>query len=161
MAKTPHNSPDNVLRQDADDLLEDIGSLSASITIIANDYESAIARIKEEHQAKLAPFLADLGKAEKEISSLMKSSKQVFFANGDICRLPHGALIRELADKVKIPNGALAKCKELGFIDVIKIAKSLNREAVEKWTDGKLFLIGAERKAKEEFKYEVKAKTTI
>ena len=34
--------------------------------------------------------------------------------------------------------------------------KSLDREAIEKWPDERLFLIGAERKTREEFSYDLK-----
>jgi len=47
-------------------------------------------------------------------------------------------------------------CEEQGFGEVVKIAKSLDREAIEKWPDERLFLIGAERKPKEEYSYDLK-----
>jgi hypothetical protein len=87
----------------------------------------------------------------------MKSNKIVLFDGTDIVRLVNGSLIHSVADKVSIPRDALAKCEELGFAEVIKIAKSLDRDAVEKWPDERLILIGAERKQKEEFSYDLAA----
>jgi len=154
MKKTP---PENTATlQTADDLLCEIINLAGMIAYINDECEAATARINAEFKAKLGPLPDDLDKAEKALLALMKKQKQQIFADGDIRRLAHGALIRALEDKVKIPREALAKCEQLGFADVIKIAKSLDREAVEKWTDDKLFLIGAERKPVETFSYDLK-----
>ena len=46
--------------------------------------------------------------------------------------------------------------RDSDFGEVVKIVKSLDREAIEKWPDERLFLIGAERKPKEEFNYDLK-----
>ncbi len=155
MAKTPLK-PLSAVCQDADDLLKEISSLRAVVADIAAEYEAAVERIREEYRQRMAPFNADLEKAEKEIVALMKGHRREVFAAGDILALTHGALIRELAEKVKIPRDALAKCEALGFSEAVKIAKSLDRAVVEGWPDERLFLIGAERKLVEEFKYDLK-----
>jgi len=36
------------------------------------------------------------------------------------------------------------------------VVESLDRDAIEKWPDAKLVLIGAERKPKEEFSYNIR-----
>lgn len=149
-----------VTAQIADDLLCEIINLTDMLNYVTGEYEEATARINTEFRTKMEPLGGDLAKAEKTLLALMKKQKQMIFSGGDILKLPHGALIRALEDKVKIPREALAKCEELGFAEVIKIAKSLDREAVEKWTDEKLFLIGAERKPVETFSYDVKKDAT-
>ena len=89
----------------------------------------------------------------------MKKERDLYFAETDVLQLQHGALIHEEGDHVKIPRDALEKCKELKFLDVIKKVESLDREAIEKWTDEKLLLIGAERKPVENFSYDLKKQT--
>ncbi len=94
----------------------------------------------------------------------MKFEKKVLFADTDVVNLAHGSLIRALVDKVKIPKDrekVIAFCEELGFPEVVKIVKSLDREAVEKWPDERLLLIGAERKQKEEFSYDLKKEKAL
>jgi hypothetical protein len=86
----------------------------------------------------------------------MKKNKGVLFDDTDVVNLAHGSLIREKGDHVTIPKTALAACKENKFTDVIKVVESLDRDEIEKWTDAKLTLIGAERKPKEEFNYSLK-----
>jgi hypothetical protein len=86
----------------------------------------------------------------------MKEERGTFFDGTDVLQLENGALIHEVGDKVTIPRDALAKCEELKFNDVIKVVKSLDRGAIEKWTTEKLLLIGAERKPVESFSYDLK-----
>lgn len=127
--------------------------------------EDLNAKANAEMEAVLLPYKAfldalqnDKAVLEKELLSLMKKNKGVLFDGTDVVNLLHGSLIREKGEKVSIPKTALAECEKLKFDDVIKIVKSLDRDAIEKWPDAKLTLIGAERKTKEEFKYSLKAK---
>jgi phage host-nuclease inhibitor protein Gam len=121
------------------------------------------AKANAEMEAVLLPYKAfldalqtDKAFLEKGLISLMKKNKGVLFEKTDVINLPHGSLIRNKEDKVTIPKTALAACEEQKFTDVIKVVKSLDRDAIEKWPDAKLVLIGAERKPKEEFNYTVK-----
>lgn len=140
----------------ADDLLDGIAHHLAILDKLQSAAEAAIERVSAQYSTQMEPYKALLDRDEKTLLAIMKQSKNLLFDGTDIVRLPHGSLIRELADKVKIPRDALAKCEELGFDEVVKIAKSLDRDAVEKWPDERLLLIGAERKPKEEFSYDLK-----
>lgn len=95
-----------------------------------------------QHRYRLKEKYAEV---EKELLRYAKSRKAEIFAYKDVFETNYGRLVRELAEKVSIPRDAVAKCEELGFIEAIKITKSLDRAAVEKWKDEKLFLIGAKR----------------
>jgi hypothetical protein len=89
----------------------------------------------------------------------MKTYKHALFDGTDVVALPHGMLVYSRTDKVTIPRdhaAVIALCEDLEFGEAVKIAKSLDREAIEKWPDERLFLIGAERRPKEEFSYDLK-----
>ncbi len=158
--RKPSNDMGNVVPDAAADaLLASICQTAADIAIREDRYNDELRRLTERHQANIGPFKDVLAGYEKQLVALMKASKAAFFCDTDVVNLPHGSLIHAIADKVRIPKDALGKCEELGFDEVIKIAKSLDREAVEKWPDEKLFLIGAERKPREEFSYDLKKET--
>lgn len=144
----------------ADALMESISVATSVIDGLTADYTAAVERIRAEYEGKITPWRAELAADEKDLNKLMKGAKKILFADGDVLKLASGSLIRNCEDKVSIPRDALAKCEDQGFTDVIKIAKSLDRDAVEKWPDAKLLLIGAERKPKEEFSYDLKALNT-
>jgi Bacteriophage Mu Gam like protein len=94
--------------------------------------------------------------AEQSLVTLMKKERSYLFIGGDILYLENGSLIFNTKEKVSIPKNAVELCKEQKFFEVIKIAESVDRDAVEKWPDAKLLLIGAIRKTKETFGYELK-----
>jgi hypothetical protein len=157
---TKHDSApiDPELYEQADNLLVYLKSLADDIAAIQAQAESEIAAITVKHSIPLEALHAEQVAAEKELITLMKKNKAVLFAGADVVNLQPGSLIRSKVDKVTIPKTALAECEAQHFDDVIKIVKSLDRDAIEKWPDTKLALIGAERKPKEEFSYSLKQK---
>lgn len=158
MAKRLKNTdlPLAEIKRAADVSLADIGLCCAQIKALEDDAEEKIQGIQAQYKELLAPLQERLKRDVARLKDTMKSNKAALFDGTDVVNLTNGSLIHGVADKVAIPRDALAKCEELGFGDVIKIVKSLDREAVEKWPDERLVLIGAERKTKEEFSYDLK-----
>jgi phage host-nuclease inhibitor protein Gam len=144
------------LKEQADAILEDMVNLDDALTRIRQRHCDEIARINRAFSEEMSPIVAEIQASEVEIKRLMKSGKDKLFAGGDIVYLQNGNLLYAKGDRVVIPRGALAACEQQGFADVIKTVKSLDRDAIEKWPDEKLFLIGAERKPTETFNYEIK-----
>jgi phage host-nuclease inhibitor protein Gam len=142
--------------QYADALLAEIRTRAVDIAALEAEAQEKIARISAEYEEQLVPHRLLLASADKALTGLMKAEKKALFADGDVLSLPNGTLVRNQDWKVTIPRDALGKCEAMGFADVIKIAKNLDREAIEKWADERLFLIGAERKPATKFSYEVK-----
>ena len=144
------------IQAEADGILGDILQTTQEIARLQAAYDDAVNALTESFDGKAIFLRESLKDDDARLKVLMKHSKVELFTDTDVVNLAHGSLIRALVDKVKIPKTALATCEALGFADVVKIAKSLDREAVEKWSDEKLILIGAERKPKEEFSYDLK-----
>ncbi len=140
----------------ADDLLAEIRDNKQAINKITERLNSAMKEAVDAFEIEHKPLKDALIAHEKALIALMKKERIAFFGEMDVLQLANGVLIHVMGDRVMIPRDALAKCEELKFDDVIKVVKSLNREAIEKWPDEKLFLIGAERKAVENFSYDLK-----
>lgn len=147
---------DPELYEQADNLLVYLKSLADDIAAIQAQAEAEIAAITIKHSIPLEALNSEQVAAEKELITLMKKNKAVLFDGADVVNLKPGSLIRNEADHVSIPKTALLACEQQGFNDVIKTVKSLDRGAIEQWPDAKLFLIGAARNSKEEFKYTLK-----
>jgi len=143
-------------KERAEALLSDVKGLQEAADLLMAECKEAIARVTRQYDEKISPLIEMLRDDEKDLVRLMKSAKGALFADGDIVYLPNGNLLYAQGDHVVIPRDALARCEEHQFLDVIKTVKSLDREAIEKWTDEKLILIGAERKPTETFNYEIK-----
>ena len=156
MTKQRKPEPLDAVLAAVDHSLDMIGFNRAVIDRLTANFNEEVSRLKAKYDQEFAPIKSDLVRDEKILLALMAVNKAVLFDGTDIVRLSNGSLIHSVADKVSIPRDALARCKELGFAEVVKIAESLDREAVEKWPDERLILIGAERKQKEEFSYDLK-----
>jgi len=140
----------------ADGYLYEIASYKVQIDEIKTRASAEMEAAIKRYDSELSPLVIVMNTAIAALLQTMKFNKAVLFDGTDVVHLANGSLIHNVADKVSIPRDALARCEELGFAEVIKIAKSLDRDAVEKWPDERLVLIGAERKQKEEFSYDLK-----
>jgi len=144
------------IKRAADACLDRIATYRDVIDSMESEAKAEFLVLEAKYSARMTPAKENLKRSVAWLLDTMKSNKAVLFDGTDIVRLVNGSLIHNVADKVSIPRDALAICEALGFDEVIKIAKSLDRDAVEKWPDERLVLIGAERKQKEEFSYDLK-----
>ena len=144
------------IQDEADRLLAEIASHKAVIDGISAKAVEELNRVHAYYAAQEAAHKEVISLCDQALRQLMKRHKGILFDGADCVNLTYGSLIRSVAHQVKIPRGALAKCEARGFSEAVKIAKSLDRAVVEGWPDERLFLIGAERKLVEEFKYDLK-----
>ena len=136
--------------------LGEIRKLTMSISGIEAEATAELARVSGDYEKRLSPLKTRLQELDKRLIKLMKADKKTFFKETDVVILENGTLVHSKEDRVKIPRGALVKCKELGILEVIKTGESLDRDAVERWPDERLLLIGAERRLDEKFSYDVR-----
>ncbi len=132
----------------------------SEIETINKEYETEMQKISERYGEKIAKLKEAYVTVESELLKLAKKEKSIIFDGRDIYDTRYGRLIREIAEKVGIPRGALEKCEELGFTEAIRISKSLDRAVIEGWPDERLFLIGAKRELKEKIIYELSREAT-
>ena len=139
----------------ADRMLAEIGRLGRTIEAAEAEAQVKIEQIRQFTVAELEPVRDRLKETEKALLKLMKAERKAIFDGNQKVTLEHGILIHTREKKVSIPRDALKRIKVLGWVSAIKISESLDRGVVEKWTDERLFLIGAERKERPEWKWEV------
>jgi hypothetical protein len=147
---------EGLVKREAEVLLSSIAQTQGLLQDNLDKYNAIVARYTPLFEATRATLFADLEADGKALVGLMKQNKAVLFDGTDVVNLPPGSLIYNKKDHVTIPKTALKECKAQGFKDVIKIVESLDRDAIEKWPDAKLVLIGAVRKPKENFSYNIK-----
>ena len=149
------------VKRAADGTLADIAFTSKRIAALEAEAEQSVQVIMSNYAEMIEPLRVQLSRDIAWLKDTMKSNKADLFDGMDVVNLPHGSLIRELADKVSLSKDSLSLCEKNGFLDAIKIAKSLDRSVVEKWPDAKLLLINGQRKPKEEFSYELKKEPAV
>jgi phage host-nuclease inhibitor protein Gam len=148
------------IRRASDVALAFISDCVRLLEALDDEAGRSMQAVTAKYAALREPLWAKLEARVAWLKDTMKNNKAVLFDGTDLVDLPHGTLIRNVADRVTIPRDAPARCEELGFADAIRIAKRLDREAVGKWPDERLFLIGAERRVREEFSYDLKEEAT-
>lgn len=150
----------NEPRAEADGLLAEIAEIRARIERFEKAYERDLEQVRQEYEIFITPQREDLAAREKALVRLMKKQTAEIFDGHDKVTLPHGWLLHERGEHVTIPRDALERIEAKGWLDAVKVAKSVDREVVEKWPVERLFAIGAERKPTEKFEYELKAQRT-
>ena len=143
-------------REEADRLLDDIGKITARLQTAEVEAEAEIETVRVHFARSIDPLRDRLKELDKELITLMKSRQVPLFDGKDTLKLLHGILLYNKEDKVSIPRHALLKIKLQGWKEAILIAESINRAVVEKWPDERLVMIGAKRKEKKTYSYEVK-----
>ncbi|MGD0020799.1 MAG: host-nuclease inhibitor Gam family protein [Smithellaceae bacterium] len=155
MNQAKKNFSDSPAHQ-ADTLLDCIRRQKTKVAKV----ETRFYKEQEALDKKYASLFYDsheaLSIAEQSLIALMKKERAYLFAGTDILKLGNGSLIHNTADKVSIPKDAVERLKEQKFFEAIRTVEHADRDIIEKWPDAKLLLIGASRKTKEEFGYELK-----
>jgi len=143
-------------RQHANELLAEIADHTARLDSLTGAAEEEMEAVREKYREAVEGLGAALKTREKALVALMKRHTREFFGEGDRLALAAGVLCRMEELKVAIPRGALEEAKRHGLTDAIKTVESLDRAIVEKWPVERLTLIGASKKLKESYSYELK-----
>jgi len=146
-------------REDADRLLDDIGKITTRLKNAEGQAEAEIETVRAHYARGIDPLRERLKELDKELITLMKSRCVPLFDGKDTVKLLHGILLYAREMKVSIPRDALELIKYRGWKEAILIAESVDRAVVEKWPDERLVVIGAKRKAKETYSYELTNKS--
>lgn len=140
----------------ANELLKELGDLSGLLDRREADYLAQVKDLEQAHASLLHPLHDRLQAAHDELIKLMQQNKKMLFAKVSRVVLPGGTLLYERGWRVTIPRNAVERCEEHGLTEAVKIAKSIDRGVVEKWPDDRLEVIGAKRKPRDVYGYEVK-----
>jgi len=147
--------PKSEARSTANELLELIRAGNAQLESLEAAAEREMKAVREKYGERIGELASRIKDSEKALIAHMKRHKREFFAEGDRLALAAGVLCHMEEPKVSIPRDALEQAERWGLTDAIKISKSLDRAVVEHWPVERLTLIGAVRKLKESFSYEL------
>ena len=143
------------IREKADKLLEELAALTSEAEHAQNEAQMELEAVRVKHEGPIGFLKGALLEKEKELRVLMKGKVVKLFDGKDTVALEHGILLHTKDWKVSIPRDALEKIEDHDWPEAIKVAKSVDRAVVERWTDERLFMIGAKRRLVEQFGYEL------
>jgi len=144
------------IRTEADLMLANIALLAERLELAQNAADVALAEVTRFYAGQIGDLKQRLKAAEKELIGLAKKNKKELFAGRDKLELAHGIMLHTVEKRVKRARGMLARLEKLGLDEAIKISKSVDWDALEKWGDEKLAQVGTCRQKKENFSYELK-----
>lgn len=147
------------VHKQANELLAKISLMAHQLDRIDAEAERELEIVRGLYSAQADPIRETIDTLEKALIKLMKTHKAEVFDGKDTVSLAHGILLYAREMKVSIPKGALEQIEEAGWSEAIRIAKSIDRAVVEKWPDERLAVIGAQKKPKETYTYELKVKS--
>jgi len=145
------------LKNSADAKLAHIATFTGELARIQAAAEEEIARIRESRAPAVQYYEDAIAGTEKELIALMKKNKAHLFDGTDHVALENGILLYGREPKVRIPKNAVNKIEAQGWEDGLKRDVKIDREAIGKWPAERLAVIGAVRKEKETYTYELTA----
>ena len=160
--KQTKSSPVAELHAQADGLLEEIAHCDTRIHEAETECGTRVDAIRAEYSMQIESNRMLAEDAISALVKLMKIQKSLLFAEKDVIGLAHGSLLRTV-DKLNVifhgkKDDIIATLERLGagYVEAVHVSKSFDRDAIKEWPDDKIIQIGAERKPKEEFSYDLK-----
>lgn len=141
----------------ADEKLQEIKELIHVYEEHKREAEEEIRLIKDRHAASLQSIKNSIVEKEKALKDMLRKNRSVFFDSSDRVDLKNGSIFYQVSKRVKrARNVTVDVLESLGYSEAVKVAKSVDWDKIEKFTDEKLAAIGTERVEKEDFGYEIK-----
>jgi phage host-nuclease inhibitor protein Gam len=141
----------------ADNILLRLREAAASAKTIEDAYAWELETIKEFYAVKIDPLKQTIAVLESDLEAFAKANKGALFATEDSrIDLQNGALTYTVEKRVKRIRDMLDRLENARRIELIKIAKSVDWDQVEKLDDADLAALGTKRQKKERFAYELK-----
>lgn len=157
MAKRTEIPNPSELHGRADELLREIAQSHAAITALRVELQARLDAVIAEYKDGIDALSARLDSADHAVRRFAKRHSEELFAESDRVELRYGALMHAVERRVRRTRDMLERLESLGAVEAIKIAKSVDWDAVDKWPDERLVEAGTERVRKDVYCYETKA----
>lgn len=122
---------------------------------LQSQYDEEQAAIAAKFNPTIEAVKKRLAENEKELVKTAKTYKKSLFSDSDQVILEGGRLTYVIKKHVVRAKGMLAKLKEIGKSELIKITENPDWSKIDRLPDSELADIGTRREAKEIFEYEV------
>jgi phage host-nuclease inhibitor protein Gam len=148
--------PTHRLLAQAEGLMAQLARTERELKALEAEAEKEIQEVHDRYGPRINQAKEAQKACEKDLVALMRKNKARIFDGTDQIDLVNGILLYGKEDKVTIPRDALEKIKAQGWNEAVKVTESVDRAVVEKWPVERLAVIGADRKPKESFTYDLK-----
>jgi hypothetical protein len=144
------------VRKQLNNLLAEIGAKKNAIAVMGKCRAAAIERAAAQFDPEIARAEEDLKAIEAELIGIARYNKAQLFTDTERVDLKNGAVLRTIQKRVVKVKTMLASLKAAGLRHLIKVAEAPDWDSIDQFTDSELESLGARRKKKEIFAYEIK-----
>lgn len=150
-------NPRKQAEQRAKELLLELRMEQVALEQELTDAEQELDAVRMKHEGAIARQKEQLKATEKRVKDHAKKHADVLFEGRDRVDLGGvGALLRSCRQVVRRAKAVTVELlKGLDYHDGIRVEEKVDWDAIEKWPDAKLIAIGAERKEKVEYGWEL------
>ena len=141
---------------DLDKILAHIGTVTGELSGMERSLTERIEALRAEALPRVETLKADLAASEKELRQIARKNDAVLFSAGDRAEMKSGAVVRSVQEAVRLPRDILKRLEAAGLDDMIRIAKSVDRDRVKQLPDEALDALGGSRENQTVYGYEVK-----
>ncbi len=141
---------------ECDVVLHKLADLRAELKKKEADADIAVNKVKEQLKADSEPILNEIKALEHSLAVYSEYHKDELFKDKKTIELSFGLFGFRKSTSVSVKKDTLAKLKEYGFTEAIKIKETPNKEIMKSWSNEKLELVGAKKIEKDSFWIEVK-----
>lgn len=161
MKTTVKNNSIITAHAEADDILRRLREATAVVRAIDAEFAAEVEILKQLYDMKIAAAKQTLAVLESDLESFSKTNKAELFAKEDTrLELQNGALTYTVERRVKRIRNMLNRLEQARRTELVKIAKSVDWDAVDKLDDADLKALGTKRVPKDRFSYELKFNCT-
>ena len=137
--------------------LRELGACEIDISLINAEMNMAIDAAKRQAEESAAQLKAEMSRLKAEIKEFAEYNKAAM--EGKSKRMTFGKVGFRQSSGVSYPakdaDTVLRNLKELGMTDCVNVKETINKEALEKYSDERIAGVGACRKVKDNFFIEV------
>ncbi len=132
--------------------------LEKQLAEVNADHERDAKALAERYAHQLGPVETEYKERVRNLKKLIKARAAEIFPDpaADRVETGLGVLLRQRGEKLKTSRRTLALCEKLGFTEVVKVVKSLDRARLARFPREKLALVEAGKRKFTDYGFEVK-----
>ena len=138
-----------------DDLLAQIREMRGELVDLQQEAQAEIDRVTSRYGDRIAGIKSSLQNAERKLQTAVTRHRDEVFNGRDRVDLNNGAVMLAIEARVRRARGVLERLEAIGDTTAIRIAKCVDWDVIDQWTDERLIEIGTDRRRRQVVTYEL------
>jgi Na+/phosphate symporter len=139
-----------------DNILACLGACTEDLARLGSQMETEMASVRKVYDQSMAADKDKIARLEADLENLVVKYRTAVLKGKDRLDLRYGAVMLKTEIRVKRIRDMLARLEEAQRMELIKIAKMVDWDMVEKLSDADLKALGTKRIPRDRFSYELR-----